>query len=764
MVRIELRDRVEDLHRLNRMGIDVDAVLDGWVRAYVVEEELAKLRLEGFAVTRLPPLEIPPPVELPPGFQVETIPPVYHTYETLVTDMQGIAADHPDITRLFTIGQTVQGRDLLMMLISADPDMQSAEPEFLYIGAMHGDEVVGKEMLYHLIDYLTDGYGVDPRATDLVDGAEIWIMPSMNPDGTALVQRYNANFFDLNRSFPDWFFDPDNSGAGRQPEVLAVMQWSAGHSIDLAANMHGGTIVANYPWDNNSAGASVFSPTDPPDHDAFLSISRTYADNNPAMYANDGGSFDHGVTNGAAWYAVTGGMQDWAYAWNGTFEVTMELSYTKWPAASTLPSYWDDNLESMLSYMERGFEGVHGVVTDADTGLPVAATIRVDANPFPSSTDPDVGDYHRLVLPGIYTLEFSALGYAAQAIPVDFGAAKSVVLDVALQPLATDLQPVATRVEDGPGGDGWLDGGELADLAVTASNAGRSATGVGARLIPTGWFATVPRETATFPDLPVGSQAESDAPYFQVLPAADVPAGHRIGFALEWTADQGAGTSEPFFLEVGAPACEDVAAADVPKAINDNTMISSRIDLAGLGPITGIQVSVDITHTYIGDLLIRLVSPSGTGLVLHNQQGGSADDIVGTYGVDLTPYQPLSTLHGEIPAGSWYLEVTDKANGDTGSLNAWSLDVCSRPQEATTPEMRFREITAVSGGVRLRWWPYPGLESYRVYRGTVASSPASFVDVTAEDPDDTDTEFEDSSSDPLLYFLVTGVGPNGEGP
>jgi len=78
--------------------------------------------------------------------------------------------------------------------------------------------------------------------------------------------------------------------------------------------------------------------------------------------------------------------------------------------------------------------------------------------------------------------------------------------------------------------------------------------------------------------------------------------------------------------------------------------------------------------------------------------------------------------------------------------------------------MRFHDIEAGPGGVVFRWWPYPGLTSYRVYRATDPTSTGNFVDVTAEDGDDTDTSFLDGSTAPLVFYLVTGVGPLGEGP
>ena len=83
----------------------------------------------------------------------------------------------------------------------------------------------------------------------------IHIMPTMNPDGferstegdhSGVSGRANANNVDLNRNFPDQFRSPAN---GRQPEVEAMMQWSRQYPFVLSANLHGGSLVANYPFD-----------------------------------------------------------------------------------------------------------------------------------------------------------------------------------------------------------------------------------------------------------------------------------------------------------------------------------------------------------------------------------------------------------------------------------------------------------------------------------------------------------------------------------
>ncbi len=756
-VRVELRDRFADLLVLTHLDLDIDGVFDTWARVYVLDEEVEKLRRLGFIVNDLAE-EPPPPPSMPFG-----PPPQYHTYETLTQALQTVAADHPNLVRVFSIGQSVQGRELWVVKITDNPDVEEDEPEVRYVAAMHGDEVVGKEMCVYLIDLLTDSYGSDPRITSLVDSTEIWILPSMNPDGTALARRYNAGNVDLNRNFPDQFTNPVDTPAGRAPETQHVMNWAGTHSAVLSANFHGGTLVANYAYDGTASGASVYSAT--PDDSLFVSLARTYADANPPMFAsNSDSSYDRGICNGADWYNIRGGMQDWNYVWRGSKDLTLEISTVKWPAASQLPTFWDENRESMLRYLERVHAGIRGVVTDAVTGLPVAAKARVVGNVRLGFTDPQVGDYHRLLLPGRYDLEFEATGYATRQVRdvVVQPASPATRLDVALTPLAVDLQPVSARVLDG--GNGLLDPGEESDLAVTLRNFGATASSISSEIVPTTWHASATRPGASYPNLAPGASGESLAPHHRVLVSPSTPPGHKLGFALRWTSAEGTGTSAPIFLPAGATTCTTVASTDVPKGIFDRQTISSTLAIPSNVEISDVDVRVDLVHPYIGDLHVKVVSPSGTPVTLHARSGGSADDIHAWYDDDLAPYEPLSRLRGESSSGTWTLQVNDGVPFNTGSLSGWSVRACGRPFEAATPEMRLREVARTPGGARLSWWPYPGMTSYRVYRSTAPVPRASFVDVTGEDTNPADTAFEDATAAPLVLWLVTGVGPAGEGP
>jgi len=99
--------------------------------------------------------------------------------------------------------------------------------------------------------------------------------------------------------------------------------------------------------------------------------------------------------------------------------------------------------------------------------------------------------------------------------------------------------------------------------------------------------------------------------------------------------------------------------------------IERTLSVPDNGQLDTIEIELDITHTYIGDLVIRLISPSGTSVVLHNRSGGSADNVIRTYGVTNT--SALQVLRGESISGNWKLKVSDHANADQGKLNRWAI-------------------------------------------------------------------------------------------
>src|SRR5690606_30155699 len=101
---------------------------------------------------------------------------------------------------------------------------------------MHGNEIVGRELMVRLIDDLASNYNKDQHITELINSTEIFIMPSMNPDGADRKRRGNDNSVDLNRDFPDFTTsDNRNTWENREVETQAVMKWQAQRNFSLSA-------------------------------------------------------------------------------------------------------------------------------------------------------------------------------------------------------------------------------------------------------------------------------------------------------------------------------------------------------------------------------------------------------------------------------------------------------------------------------------------------------------------------------------------------
>lgn len=112
---------------------------------------------------------------------------------------------------------------------------------------------------------------------------------------------------------------------------------------------------------------------------------------------------------------------------------------------------------------------------------------------------------------------------------------------------------------------------------------------------------------------------------------------------------------------------------DVPKSIPDNnsTGITSITNVSAAGTISALTVSVNITHPYKGDLVVTLISPSGTSSILQNRAGGSADNVI-------LVNVPLSNFNTQTASGQWKLKIQDLAAQDFGKLNSWSLTVTTQ--------------------------------------------------------------------------------------
>jgi len=434
----------EDIKRLNELNASIDYVNPETqtIIVYVPDDENYNLLLaNGFQTERIADLA----KEYADTLWEETKDSdnpmrAYYTWTEFITFMQNTATQYPNICQLVQFGTSVQGRPLYFMKISDNFTQQENEPELRYFSSIHGDEVVGYDLLIRLIQLLTTQYGTTPRISNIVNNTELWICPMLNPDGYIAHERYNANNVDLNRNFalPVGSQHPD--GMTWQPETIAVMNHGNEQSINLSANFHGGALVVNYAWD--------YTYTLAPDNDLLIQAALSYAFNNSDMYNST--EFPQGITNGAQWYVATGTLQDWVYAFNGAMDMTIELGQTKWPPSTQLDSYWNLNQESLLSYIEFVQKGLHGTVTNS-AGTPLNATITVNAPGINIKTDSQVGDYHRMLLPGTYLVNAYADDYQSATAEIVIPANTAVTHNFVLMPeQTTDFSGVVLNLSGNP--------------------------------------------------------------------------------------------------------------------------------------------------------------------------------------------------------------------------------------------------------------------------------------------------------------------------
>jgi len=144
----------------------------------------------------------------------------------------------------------------------------------------------------------------------------------------------------------------------------------------------------------------------------------------------------------------------------------------------------------------------------------------------------------------------------------------------------------------------------------------------------------------------------------------------------------------------GTISCASTSSTNVPVAISASgtPTITSSLTIPSGGSIADVNVTMNITHSYVSDLTARLTSPSGTEIVLFTEACGSSDNVNATFDDSgstlicgsnpavtgtILPNQLLSAFNGETSTGTWTLTVSDAYNQDGGTLNSWSLNICT---------------------------------------------------------------------------------------
>lgn len=303
----------------------------------------------------------------------------HHTYGEMRTDLLALAANHPSIVRLRSIGKSFEGRKLFIVKISDNVATDEPEPEVYVDGGIHAHEHLATEQALALIHWLVDGYGTDARTTAIVDSTEVWIAPMVNPDGAmydisgGTFHRWRKNRqptpgsgqvgTDANRNFAyKWggagsSADPSDSFyRGPQPwstpEARRIRDFVKSRvvggvqQLQLALTLHSHGEFVMYPFGYTADP----SPPDmrPSDAATLKSLAQGMADRN-----------GYRALQAGQLYRSAGTFMDWAYARQHILTLTMEM----YPAANVadgwyvrdedMPAQLERNRDALLWFLEQ---------------------------------------------------------------------------------------------------------------------------------------------------------------------------------------------------------------------------------------------------------------------------------------------------------------------------------------------------------------------------------------------------------------------------
>ncbi len=397
--------------------------------------------------------------------------PRYHTHAEVRSELKAVAAAHPAITVLDTLGySTTDGRAIWGLKISDNAAVDEDEPVVLFNGVHHAEEIMGCEAIMWMIDELTTNYGVVDSVTQWVDDIEMWFIPMLNPDGHWVVEsgidttwRKNIRDNNGNGVFDvdvdgvdpnfnyDWSWADGGAGEWESPYYRGTAPFSENESqiirdICLATkpifslNYHSPAVSAGdviyYPWYWPNVGFC-------PDYDVISSSANALAaktlklDDTP-YYAVYG-------------YSSAGKCRNWQYGAEGIIGLTMEImSQMCIPPGDDVDLYCERVSRGSYYLLDRVYgPGLTGHVIDGVTGEPLVAEVTVVENDAPEIepryTDAQYGRYWRMLVEGTYTVEFSCDGYESHTWnDVVVGPDGLTPLDCILWPSGTSADEIET--------------------------------------------------------------------------------------------------------------------------------------------------------------------------------------------------------------------------------------------------------------------------------------------------------------------------------
>jgi len=441
----QLRAARETLERLgfeiDRCGHDAHA---GALGVDIADDsDRQRLRDAGFTILREEALA-------DPGLRTQS---QYYDPTEIAALLQQTALDHPDITRVFSIGTTYQGRDIWAIEISDNPGVHEDEPAIQFNGQHHAREVATSHVVVDVVAQLTDGYGVDGEITDWVHSFKTVCVPMVNPDGVAHVfagtslwrknrRQYTCIGVDLNRNYP-YLWGPGCGSSGtctsdiyRGPssaselETQAMFALTDAYHFVMATSYHSYGRFIDYPYACATGAPSTLMP----EHTVIHEMMNGMAD---AIDSVDSVP-RYTVYSPVPFGGVNGDDTSWYYAHKGVYGFIVEVGTSFEPPFSEVGGIVKRNRAGWkYLYQRLGNARIDVHVVDACSSLPLEAEVTLtnyvfDTGELPRSTFLPYGRWTYLVPPnGVYTVRASKPGYVTQDVMIEVFE-EPAYLDIAL--------------------------------------------------------------------------------------------------------------------------------------------------------------------------------------------------------------------------------------------------------------------------------------------------------------------------------------------
>jgi hypothetical protein len=406
-----------DASRLASLHLNCD-IYPEFASAYILPPELEQIKQAGFDFQVMRP-------DLnawSASFGKALVPNGYYTFSEIRDIADSLTTNFPSICKKVVFGHNAQMQELAALKISDNVTDDEAEPEILFDGGIHGDEVGGSQNVIQFARDLCLGYGSDSLITSLVDEREIWLYYCVNPFGRDNMTRYNSAGIDLNRDNGYmWGAEGGSLGSFSQPESRALRDCQYSNQFVVYTNYHSGSETISYPWS--------YRYSQVPDKPSIDNLAKVYS-------VNSGYSGLPYGQGSVIMYLIQGSTKDFNYGSLGSVAWSIEISVNKQP--TNVQYYYTINKPAMLALVQHAGYGIQGTITDAILGTPVNAAIFVGTN-YPVYSDGKVGDFHKYLVQGTYTIRIEANGYTPKTI------SGVVVSDLQCTTLNVQLDPVASQ-------------------------------------------------------------------------------------------------------------------------------------------------------------------------------------------------------------------------------------------------------------------------------------------------------------------------------